>query len=134
MRKNNSRKQFVKNPERNTHKRKSKERQKKELQKMLDGLGTVSYGAKIKLSDDGGRSARTSLKSRRDEVSAEGVFSSSKSGFGFVAVEGEERDIFIPEGKTRGAIDGDRVLIIYHKYTSFTGENKTEGRVGDIIS
>ncbi len=134
MKRNNSRKQFGKNPERNTHKRKSKERQKKELQKMLDSLGSVSNGAKIKLSDDGGRAARTSLKSRRDETSAEGVFSSSKSGFGFVTVEGEERDIFIPEGKTRGAIDGDRVLIIYHKYESFAGEIKTEGRVADIIS
>ena len=134
MKRNNSRKTFGKNSERNTHKRKSKELQKRELQKMLEGLGSVSYGAKIKISEDGGRSARTSLKSRRDEVSAEGVFSSSKSGFGFVTVEGEERDIFIPDGKTRGAVDGDRVLIVYHKYTSFTGESKTEGRVADIIS
>ena len=134
MKRNNSKKQFGKNPERNTHKRKSKERQKKELEKLLDGIGTSSYGAKIKISDDGGRGARTSAKSRHDEMRAEGVFSSSKSGFGFVAVEGEERDIFIPDGKTRGAIDGDRVLIIYHKYKSFTGEIKTEGRVVDIIS
>ena len=116
MKRNNFKKQFGKNPERNTHKRKSKERQKKELEKLLDGIGASSYGAKIKISDDGGRSARSSVKSRHDETKAEGVFSSSKSGFGFVAVEGEERDIFIPEGKTRGAIDGDRVLIIYHKY------------------
>ncbi len=134
MKKNDSRKSLGKFSERNTHKRKHKERQKRELLKMLDGLVTVSHGAKIKLSVDGGRAARTSLKSRRDEVLGEGIFSSSKSGFGFVAVEGEERDIFIPEGKTHGAIDGDRVLIIYHKYTAFTGEEKTEGRVADIIS
>ena len=134
MKRNNSRKSFGKNPERNTHKRKSKEAQKRELQKILDGLGAASSGAKIKICDDGGRAARISLKSRRDEIVAEGIFSSSKSGFGFVSVEGEERDIFIPDGKTRGAIDGDRVSIIYHKYTSFSGEDKTEGRVADIIS
>ena len=134
MKRNNSKKDFGKFSVRNTHKRKSKERAKRELLKMLDGLGSVADGAKVKLSDDGGRNARTSLKKRRDETSAEGIFSSSKSGFGFVAVEGEERDIFIPEGKTLGAVDGDKVLIIYHKYTNFMSETKTEGRVVDIIS
>ena len=61
------------------------------------------------------------------------MFSGSKSGFGFVAVEGEARDIFIPEDKTHGAIDGDLVEIIYHKYQS-RGEERTEGRVRKIIS
>ena len=134
MKRNNSKKSFGKFSERNTHKRKAKEAGKRELLKMLDGLTTVSDGAKIKITSDGGRSARTSSKSRRDEALAEGIFSSSKSGFGFVTVEGEERDIFIPEGKTHGAVDGDKVEIIYHRYTSFAGEEKTEGRVVNIIS
>ncbi len=134
MKRNNSKKSFGKFSARNTHKRKSKEHAKRELLKMLDGLGPVAEGAKIKLSDDGGKYARESSKLRRDEISAEGVFSSSKSGFGFVAVEGEERDVFIPDGKTRGAVDGDKVAIIYRKYTGFSGETKTEGRVVDIVS
>ena len=134
MKRNNSKKSFEKFSVRNTHKRKSKEHAKRELMKMLDGLVPVADGAKIKLADDGGRGARTSNRAHRDETSAEGIFSSSKSGFGFVFVEGEERDVFIPEGKTRGAVDGDKVLIIYHKYKNFSGEEKTEGRVADIIS
>ena len=116
MKRNSSKKSFGKRTEGNTHKRKSKELRRRELLKMLDGIGQSSDNVKIKISDDLGRRGRTSQKARRDEISAEGVFSSSKSGFGFVTLEGEERDIFIPEGKTRGAVDGDRVLIIYNKY------------------
>ncbi len=134
MKRNNAKKAFGKFSARNTHKRKSKERAKRELLKVLDGLGPVVDGAKIKFSDDSGRIARLSTKSRRDETTAEGIFSSSKNGFGFVTVEGEERDIFIPDGKTRGSVDGDKVLIIYHKYISSYGEEKTEGRVVDIVS
>ena len=134
MKRNSSKKSFGKRTEGNTHKRKSKELRRRELLKMLDGIGQSSDNVKIKISDDLGRRGRTSQKARRDEISAEGVFSSSKSGFGFVTLEGEERDIFIPEGKTRGAVDGDRVLIIYHKYESFSGEIKTEGRVVEIVS
>ena len=64
----------------------------------------------------------------RDEILARGVFSASKSGYGFVSLidADSERDIFIPEDRTFGAIDGDLVEIIYHKYKSRFGEEKTE--------
>jgi len=65
---------------------------------------------------------------------ARGIFSGSKSGFGFVTLEsGYDKDIFIPEDKTHGALDGDFVEIIYHVYTSRDGIEKTEGRVTKII-
>jgi len=134
MKRNISKKALGKFAVRNTHKRKNKDRAKRELLKILDGLGTVADGAKVKITSDGGRRARASGKPFGDEIMAEGVFSSSKGGFGFVSVVGEERDIFIPDGKTRGAVDGDKVSIIYRKYTSSYGEEKTEGRVAEIIS
>ncbi|MBQ8689789.1 MAG: VacB/RNase II family 3'-5' exoribonuclease [Clostridia bacterium] len=84
-------------------------------------------------SFDGGRRHRSSYKRHADEVISEGVFSSSKSGFGFVSVEGSDRDIFIPQDKTLGAIDGDTVEIVYHTYKTYTGEEKTEGRVRAIL-
>lgn len=89
----------------------------------------------LKLSDsfDGGRRSRTSMKMRKDEEVAIGEFSSSRSGFGFVKVEGKERDIFIPEDKTLGAIDGDEVEIVFHSYITRMGEEKTEGRVKRIV-
>ena len=117
---------------RNTHKRRSKERAKNELMRAVLETNVGIDALKIGDSLDGGRRSRMSDKIRRDEIFAEGVFSSSKGGFGFVTVEGAERDIFIPEDKTLGALDGDRVEIIYHSYTSRYGEEKTEGRVKRI--
>ena len=117
---------------RNTHKRRSKERAKNELMRAVLETNVGIDALKIGDSLDGGRRSRVSDKIRRDEIFAEGVFSSSKGGFGFVTVEGAERDIFIPEDKTLGALDGDRVEIIYHSYTSRYGEEKTEGRVKRI--
>lgn len=89
----------------------------------------------LKLSDsyDGGRRSRISSKVRGDEQIAVGEFSSSRSGFGFVKTTGRERDIFIPEDKTQGAIDGDEVEVVFHSYVNRMGEEKTEGRVRKIV-
>ncbi len=62
----------------------------------------------------------------------EGIFSGTKSGYGFVTLPGEERDIFIPNDKTYGAIDGDRVKIQYRVFKGPYGK-KTEGTVTGIL-
>lgn len=41
-----------------------------------------------------------------------GVFSGNARGFGFVAIEGQEEDVFIPTDRTGGALHGDRVQIV----------------------
>ena len=122
----------------NTHKRKSKERAKNALLKAVLETNVGTDSLHISFSRDEGRGARSSPKARRDEHIITGVFSSSKSGFGFVTPDEEfsslsEKDIFIPEDKTLGAIDGDRVEAVFHFYTSRFGENKTEGRVRKIV-
>ena len=129
MRKND----FNRFAKRNVHKRKKKEDAKAALLRAIKECGFSTDGVKVKGSFDEGRRARASFKKRNDEVLAEGVFSSSKSGFGFVKVEGIERDIFIPEDKTASALDGDLVEIIYHSFTDRFGSEKTEGRVKRII-
>ena len=122
----------------NTHKRKSKERAKNALLKAISETNVGIDALHVSFSHDGGRRDRSSYKARRDEHIVTGFFSSSKSGFGFVEVEEEfkelcERDVFIPEDKTLGAIDGDRVEVVFHFYRSGTGEIKTEGRVRKIL-
>ena len=46
---------------------------------------------------------------------ATGIFSGTGRGYGFVLPEGAEKnpeqDVFIPAGKTHGALDGDRVAV-----------------------
>jgi len=72
---------------------------------------------------------------RRAKIgTAEGVFSGTSRGFGFVLPDESEgradADIFIPAGKTGGALDGDRVAVRFHAGY----ENRTEGEVTAILS
>ena len=128
-----TKKSFNKFSKRNVHKRKAKSQMIENIKGQLDGDGISYNGAKISVSTDSGRRGRVSSKAGREEIRTRGVFSGSKSGFGFVTVEESERDIFIPEDKTMGAIHGDLVEIIYHTYRTRDGETKTEGRVTKIV-
>lgn len=134
MKKKQSKKDFTKFTKRNTHKRRGKEEAKRELLRAVAETEVAYSGIVLKDTMDLGRRGRTSPKRRADEISARGIFSGSKSGFGFVTLEsGYEKDIFIPEGRTLSAIDGDFVEIIFHIYRTSSGEEKTEGRVTKII-
>lgn len=135
MKRKNTKNDFKKFTKRNTHKRRDKEKGKRELLKIIGELGVKTDGAKILMSEDKSTRGKKS-SSRHSDRECIGVFSSSKSGFGFVTPQNPEdypKDIFIPEGKTNGAIDGDLVEIVFHTFDSHF-EEKTEGRVTKIIS
>lgn len=73
-----------------------------ELQEVLDSLveeGVIGISKKGKYA-------------RSETFSVNGFFSGHSRGFGFVAVEGMEQDVFIPEDKTGAALHGDRVQIV----------------------
>ena len=136
MKKNTNNKKAVgKALARNTHKRRSKEKARAELLRILDETNVKADALRFNDSFDAGRRARVTSRIGREEIKVRGVFSSSKSGFGFVTPPENEgkRDIFIPEDKTLGAIDGDLVEIIYHTYSTRYGGEKTEGRVLKIV-
>lgn len=73
-----------------------------------------------------------SLPKRKKISVAEGIFTGSSHGYGFVFPDGREKgdDVFIPAGKTGGALDGDRVAIRFRAGY----ENRTEGEVTAILS
>ena len=135
MKNNKSKKALSKFASRSVHKRRGREKAKEELMRAVMETNVGFDSLKLIDAVDRGRRGRVSSKAFRDEIIVRGVFSSSKSGYGFVAPESceAERDIFIPEDKTLGAIDGDLVEIIYHKYSNRFGEEKTEGRVKKIL-
>ena len=113
-----TKKDFTKFTKRNTHKRRSKDAAKQELLRAVAETEVAYSGIILKDTLDSGRRGRTSQKRRNDEIIARGIFSGSKNGYGFVTLEsGYDKDIFIPEDKTHGALDGDFVEIIYHVYT-----------------
>ena len=124
-------KDFTKFTKRNTHKRRSKEQARRELMKAVSEVGVAFDGVKIRDVDADGYIPRFSNEKKK--TFARGIFCGSKSSFGFVSIEGDVRDIFIPGGNTAGAIDGDFVEVVYHKFTSPSGEEKTEGRITKIV-
>ena len=129
-----TKKDFSKFTKRNTHKRKDKDAARRELLRAVAETEVAYSGIVLRDTVDYGRKGRTSTKQRKDETIARGIFSGSKSGYGFVTVEsGYDKDIFIPEDRTHGALDGDFVEIIYHAYRNRDGIEKTEGRVTKII-
>ena len=61
-----------------------------------------------------------------------GIFKATKSGFGFVTFEDEEKeDLFIPSTKINGALDGDSVEVAIIK--SKAKDKKAEGKITKII-
>ncbi|WP_313070010.1 ribonuclease R [Lacrimispora sp.] len=96
--------------------------QREDLKEVLDSL--LSEG-KIGISQRG-------KYGKPDISSISGVFFGHPKGFGFVAVEGLEQDIFIPEEKTGGALHGDTVLI---SVESESGNGKrAEGRILKVVN
>jgi ribonuclease R len=59
-----------------------------------------------------------------------GTFAGTQRNFGFVILEGEEQDIFIPENATKGALHGDKVMVAINEEQ--TGKRK-EGTIINII-
>ena len=73
---------------------------------------------------------RFSLKSTSTEES-EGMLRVSRDGYGFVEVEGLEKDVFIPRNRIRSAMDGDRVRILIHRPSS--PEDRMYGEIVDVL-
>ena len=134
MKKKITKKDFAKFTKRNTHKRREKNRAMNELYRAVQQTNVGYTDAILHSAVDLGRRGRVTTKRGREEIRVRGIYQGSRAAFGFVTPEeGYDRDIFIPEGKTLGAIHGDFVEIIYHIYKSHDGEEKTEGRVTKII-
>lgn len=105
-----------------------RQKRKNALLRAVEETGVGAKAVKVKFTEE-----RYPKGPRSKDITAEGVFRESRSGYGFVTVEGEARDIFIPESEVGAAIGGDTVLIKYHKFFSSLGEEKTEGRIIEIL-
>ena len=125
-------KDFTKFTKRNVHKRRSKEAAKRELLRAVREVGVSYEGVKLKDTVDYGRVGTHGGK-KQENIRTRGIYCGSKSNFGFVSLEEGGEDVFIPGGSSLGAIDGDFVEIIYHKFKNREGEEKTEGRVTKIL-
>ena len=62
-----------------------------------------------------------------------GTFDATSRGFGFVRVEGSEKDVFIPETEVNGAFHSDEVLVEITEKNEGSKKSK-EGRIVKIIN
>lgn len=91
--------------------------EKQDLREVLEALQT---DGKIEV-DTKGRYKIADANTRT------GIFSGTQRGFGFVIVEGEEEDIFIPESATKGALHNDKVMV------SIKNDGRGKRKEGEII-
>lgn len=105
-----------------------RQKRKNALFKAVEEIGIDTKAVKVKFTEE-----PYPRRARTREISAEGIFRESRSGYGFVSVEGVPRDIFIPESNVGAALGGDTVAIKYHSFFSSLGEEKTEGRIVEIL-
>ena len=61
----------------------------------------------------------------------QGVFTATVKGFGFVSIEGQEEDIFIPETKTNGAMHMDEVELVVEAQSS---GKRREGEILAVLA
>ncbi len=88
----------------------------------------MSKGKSLKRISDG-LSGRSNKKNNNYIV---GQFVSNARGFGFVEVDGEDEDIFIPEEYVHGAFHTDTVEVELISESGITGRRR-EGRIRNIL-
>ncbi|MEG1993127.1 MAG: RNB domain-containing ribonuclease, partial [Acetivibrio sp.] len=59
-----------------------------------------------------------------------GIFCGTQKGYGFVTIEGEKDDIFIPDKATKGALNGDKVQV---ELVDYKGGKRKEGRIASVL-
>lgn len=103
--------------------------QKKELQEVLDAL--IEEG-KISASKQGRYRKAKERKYQKKNAVVTGIFTGHPRGYGFVSVEDEEKDIFIPVESVGNAFHLDQVEV---QITGEESENRRkEGRIVKILS
>ena len=68
---------------------------------------------------------------RPETFSEAGIYSGHPKGFGFVTIEGREQDVFVPREKTKGAMHGDKVLVVIEQESD--GGRRAEGSIVRIL-
>ena len=76
-----------------------------------------------------GDKRRSGQQATGDEGELEGVVDLSRSGSGYIVVDGREQDIFVPQRRLSGAMNGDTVRI---RFWTPRGRNKPEGEVVEV--
>jgi len=73
------------------------------------------------------------IKLAQKDILIECIFRANERGFGFVTIDSDEDDVFIPKESTSYALNGDKVAIDIVKPANLVQGKTAEGKVVDII-
>lgn len=74
------------------------------------------------------------IKLNKQEKNLEGIFRANDRGFGFVTIEGEEDDAFVPKDFTNYALEGDTVKIEILKQGNPIEGQAAEAKVVEVLT
>ena len=68
---------------------------------------------------------------KKKNKNLEGIFRANQKGFGFIEIENEEEDIFVPQNSVNGALNGDKVQFSIFKKKE--GTKRAEGKITKVL-
>lgn len=92
----------------------------------MESKGLISF-------DDNGDISLKEKKSKKEEVTLQGIFRANKAGFGFVSIDDAEEDLFVGRNDVGHAIDGDTVEVAIKKVANRLNGTAAEARVVRIV-
>lgn len=92
----------------------------------MESKGLISF-------DDNGDISLKEKKSKKEEVTLQGIFRANKAGFGFVSIDDAEEDLFVGRNDVGHAIDGDTVEVAIKKVANRLKGTAAEARVVRIV-
>jgi exoribonuclease R len=102
------------------------------------GMKTSGKAARKTMAKAPGQAAgRTAAKTSKKTMTVAGVYIGNQRGFGFVSVDGMDNDIFIPGGKSNGALNGDTVEVEILRLPDALGvgaDGHTDGGVKRLVA
>lgn len=104
----------------------------KAFPKLIKDISHLESQGLIRFDDSGKLSLRTKKKAKK-EVTVTGTFRANKAGFGFLAVDDDEDDLFIGRGDVGYAVDGDIVEAVIKKPANRLKGTAAEARVVGIV-
>lgn len=82
----------------------------------------------------GGKRKSKGKKERFNKEELTGTVSMTREGYGFVEVTGRDTDIFVPQHKMRGALNGDIVKVLTTKAKGIDKDGKPKRIEGEILT
>ena len=100
--------------------------------KLIKEISTLESQGKLRFDDYGNLALRKTIEKKK-EITVTGVFRANKAGFGFLAVDENEDDLFVGRNDVGYAIDGDTVEAVIKKPANRLKGTAAEVRIVGIV-